>query len=228
MIETDYTTGFEAARKNMVEHQIRCCKVLDADILDMLETMPRDQFLPEDIRSLAYMEGHAPLPNEQEMLTPLQEATILQHLRLQGTESILLIGAGSGFLATLLAMNAASVTACELHSNLTSIAKKNINDHGVNNINVIQVNAMDPTAIHKALAQQVFDVLVIAAAVKTVPEHLRAYVHDHGQVISFVGTNPVITMQHEQRQGVANIVTPLLETSLLSIEGLPKVRKLDF
>jgi len=228
MIETDYTTGYEAARKNMVEHQIRCCKVLDADLLDMLETMPRDQFLPEDIRSLAYMEGHAPLPNEQEMLTPLQEATILQHLRLQGSESVLLIGAGSGFLATLLAMRAANVTACELHSNLTSIAKKNISDHGVNNVEVIQLNAMDPKATQKALAQQVFDVLVIAAAVEEVPAHLRSYVHDHGQVISFVGTNPVITMQHEQRQGVANIVTPLLEASLLPIEGIPKVRKLDF
>jgi|UPI0003746BDB protein-L-isoaspartate(D-aspartate) O-methyltransferase len=228
MIETDYTTGFEAARKNMVEHQIRCCKVLDADLLDMLETMPRDQFLPEDIRSLAYMEGHAPLPNEQEMLTPLQEATIMQHLRLQGTESVLLIGAGSGFLATLLAMRAAHVTACELHANLTSIAKKNIADHGAHNVTVMQLNAMDPQATQKALGQQSFDVLVIAAASHEVPAHLRAYVHDHGQIISFIGSNPVVTMQHEQRQGVANIVTPLLETSLLPIEGTPKVRKLDF
>jgi len=228
MIKTDYTAGFEAARKNMVEHQIRCCKVLDADLLDMLETMPREDFLPENIRSMAYMEGHVPLPCGQEMLTPLQEATFLQHLQLQGDESVLLIGAGSGFMTMLLALRAAHVTACELHSDLAEMAKKNLSNHGIINADVLQVNAMDPSAMDTMLKNKRFDVLVIAASLKEIPEHLAQRVVEGGQMMVFLGDNPVVTLQHRQLQGEACITTPLLETSLLSMEGMVKARVLDF
>ncbi|MDQ6976004.1 MAG: methyltransferase domain-containing protein [Mariprofundaceae bacterium] len=228
MIETDYTTGFEAARKNMVAHQIRCCKVLDADLLDMLETMPRDEFLPENIRSLAYMEGHAPLPCGQEMLTPLQEATFLQHLQLQGHESVLLIGAGTGFMTMLLALRSAHVTACEYHADLASMAKNNLSNHGITNADVLLVNAMDADAMQMMLKKKKFDVLVIAAALADIPLHLRSRVTENGQIMAFLGSNPVVTLQHKQIQGSACITTPLLETSLLSIEGIKKTRVLDF
>lgn len=228
MIETDYTTGFEAARKNMVEHQIRCCKVLDADLLDMLETMPRDQFLPEDIRSLAYMEGHVPLPCGQEMLTPLQEATFLQHLQLQGNETVLLIGAGSGFLTMLLALRSAHVTACELHPELAEMAKKNLSNHAIVNADVLQVNAMDESAMQRMLKGQKFDVVIIAAAVAETPTHLKSRVAEGGQMMLFLGNNPVVTLQHSHIHGATCIETSLLETSLLSMEGITKVRMLDF
>ncbi len=228
MIETDYTTGFEAARKNMVEHQIRCCKVLDADLLDMLETIPREEFLPQNIRSMAYMEGHVPLPCGQEMLTPLQEATFLQHLQLRGNESVLLIGAGSGFMTMLLALRAAHVTACELHADLAAMAKKNLTNHGIINADVLQVNAMDTSAMQAMLKNKQFDVLVIAASLKDIPSHLQQRVVEGGQIMAFLGDAPVVTLQHRHLQGSACITTPLLETSLLGMEGMVKARVLEF
>lgn len=228
MIESDYTAGFEAARKNMVEHQIRCCKILDTDLLDMLSTLPREQFLPEDIQSLAYMEGHVPLPCGQEMLSPLQEATIMQQLQLQGNESVLLIGAGTGFLAMLLALRSTHVTACELHQSLAEMAQANLSSHGISNADIHCVNAMDKAAMDHTLAEKTFDVIVIAAAIQEIPDHIHARLHDQSQLVSFVGSNPVVTLQHDKIQGPAYINTPLMDTLLLNIEGLPEVRKLDF
>ena len=64
-------TNFQSARHNMVEYQIRSCNVLDPKTLDLIESMPRANFLPEPVRSLAYMEGHFPLPFIHGMLSPL-------------------------------------------------------------------------------------------------------------------------------------------------------------
>ncbi|MDQ6996935.1 MAG: hypothetical protein Q9M82_05670, partial [Mariprofundus sp.] len=50
-------SNLQIARRNMVDHQIRCCKVLDVNILDLIESMPRENFVPEHVQSLAYMEG---------------------------------------------------------------------------------------------------------------------------------------------------------------------------
>jgi len=84
------------ARRNMVEYQIRCCKVLEPELLDMLDSMPREDYVPADVRSLAYMEGHVPIACNQEMFSPLQEASIMQKLNLQGHERVLEIGTGTG------------------------------------------------------------------------------------------------------------------------------------
>jgi len=83
---------FETARHNMVENQIRCCKILDPVLLDAFETMPREAFLPDDVKSLAYMEGRIPLPCGQEMLSPLQEGHIMQALDMQDNERVLCAG----------------------------------------------------------------------------------------------------------------------------------------
>jgi len=128
--------GFETARHNMVENQIRCCKILDPVLLDTFETMPREAFLPDDIKSLAYMEGRVPLPCGQEMLSPLQEGYIMQTLDLQGDERVLEIGAGTGFLTALLAMHAKEVVAFELHAPLAKLAGKNLDAHGITNATV--------------------------------------------------------------------------------------------
>ena len=109
------TIDFQTARRNMVDNQIRCCKVLDTEVLELLETMPREEFLPEGIRSLAYMEGHVPLGCGQEMLSPLQEASILQSLALKGHERVLEIGAGTAILAMMAARaGARDIVACEM------------------------------------------------------------------------------------------------------------------
>ncbi len=222
-------TNFQAARRNMVNHQIRCCKVLDANILDLIESMPREDFIPEHVRSLAYMEGHVPLPCHQEMLSPLQEASILQALMLDGTERVLEIGTGTGFLTTMLAMQADSVVSCEIHADLARQAEENIHNHGVSNATVIHINAMDAEAVAACAALQgPFDVIVIGAATMNVPAHIEALLRDGGQMMAFIGKNPAASLVHRVKIGQSWQQTGLFETLLQDIEGMPETREFVF
>ncbi len=217
---------FETARHNMVENQIRCCKILDPVLLDTFETMPREAFLPDGVRSLAYMEGRVPLPCGQEMLSPLQEGYIMQMLALQGYESVLEIGAGTGFFTALLAMHAKEVMAFELHAPLAELAKKNLDAHGITNASVTCANAMEENTLQDT---GVFDAIVLDAALETVPEHFAKHLKEGGQLVAFTGVNPVVKL-------VSMTCTPsggwqsdtLIETLLQSMEGLPEKREFVF
>ncbi len=222
-------TDFQTARRNMVDHQIRCCKVLDANILDLIESMPRENFVPEHVKSLAYMEGHVPLACNQEMLSPLQEASILQALMLDGSERVLEIGTGTGFLTAMLATQADSVTSCELHEQLASSAKTNIDNHGINNVQIIQINAMDADAVAASEALQgEFDAIVIGAALKQVPAHLESLLKDGGQMMAFIGANPALSLVHRVKIGSTWRDIALFETLLQDMEGIPEKREFVF
>ena len=222
-------TNFQTARRNMVNNQIRCCKVLDANILDLIESMPREAFVPEHVRSLAYMEGHVPLPCNQEMLSPLQEASMLQSLMLNGDERILEIGTGTGFLTTMLAMQADSVVSCEIHETLAKQAQENITNHGISNATVIHINAMDPDAVAACSdMQQPFDVIVLGAAIMEVPVHIEALLKDGGQMMAFIGANPAVSLVHRQKIGQTWQQTGLFETLLQDMEGIPETREFVF
>jgi len=221
--------ALDIARHNMVEYQIRCCKVLEPELLDMLDSMPREDYVPQDIRSLAYMEGHVPIACNQEMFSPLQEASIMQQLNLQGHERVLEIGTGTGYLTTLLAMHSAEVTSCELHAELTEIARKNLSDHGIENASVIRVNAMDADEMknHAYIASD-YDVIVIGASLNTIPEHLTELLAENAQMIAFIGKNPVVTLTHRQKTTTSNIETAMCETLLQNMEAIPQKREFIF
>ncbi|MDQ6959709.1 MAG: protein-L-isoaspartate O-methyltransferase [Mariprofundaceae bacterium] len=217
---------FETARHNMVENQIRCCKILDPVLLDTLETMPREAFLPDDIKSLAYMEGRIPLPCGQEMLSPLQEGYIMQTLDLRGDERVLEIGAGTGFLTALLAMHAKEVIAFELHAPLAELAKKNLDAHGITNVTVTCANGMEENTLQDAGK---FDAIVLDAALETVPEHLANSLREGGHLVAFTGVNPVVKLVSMKRTPSGGWQSDaLIETLLQNMEGLPEKREFVF
>jgi len=217
---------FEAARHNMVENQIRCCKILDPVLLDTFETMPREAFLPDDVKSLAYMEGRVPLPCGQEMLSPLQEGHIMQALDMQGNERVLEIGAGTGFLTALMAMYAKEVVSFELHDPLASLARENLDTHGVNNATITCANGMEPDTL-KDTGE--FDAIVLGAALETIPEHFAERLKQGGKLVAFTGANPVVKLVSMKRTPSGGWQsTELIETLLQSMEGLPEKREFIF
>ncbi|MDX8383937.1 MAG: methyltransferase domain-containing protein [Ghiorsea sp.] len=215
------------ARRNMVEYQIRCCKILEPELIDVLVTMPREQYIPKDVRSLAYMEGSVPLPCNQEMLTPLQEAQIMQALALKGDERVLEIGTGTGYLTALLALHADEVTSCEIHEQLANIAEANMRDNGVDNAKVVHVDAMNQAALSEAHIGKDFDVIVLGAALECIPAHIQSLLAEHGQIMAFVG-NDIVTLEHHQFHQGTNHTTGICETRLLSMEGVVKEREFVF
>ena len=221
------TVKLETARRNMVEYQIRCCKVLDSNLIDVLVNSPREQYVPEHVRSLAYMEGSVPLPCKQEMLTPLQEAQILQALSLKGNERVLEVGTGTGYLTSLLAMHADKVISLEIHQELADLAKANLSNNGVTNAEVVHLNAMDKDAVKASNIGKVFDVVVIGSAVEVIPNHIMELVGENGQLIAFVGTD-IVTLEHHQLVGGTIIKRGITETRLLPVDGVTKAREFVF
>jgi len=161
------------------------------------------------------------------MLTPLQEAQILQALALQGHERILEIGTGTGYLTALLALHADEVVSCEIHADLVSLATKNLSNNGIDNTTVVHVNAMDEQALSTANIGKDFDAIILGSALEKIPSFIQDLLAEQGQLIAFIGQE-IVTLEHRQISGSATIKTGITETRLLAMEGMPKVREFVF
>ena len=88
----------EQARFNMIEQQIRPAEVLDPMVLSTIAEVQREQFVPADYRDLAFSDTNIPVSDKEVMMSPIQEARLLQALNVQSDDNILEIGTGSGYL----------------------------------------------------------------------------------------------------------------------------------
>lgn len=120
--------NFERARFNMVEQQIRPWDVLDMDVLDLLMTVKREEFVPAAHKTLAFADVEIPLGCGQVMLKPVIEAKALQALQLKRSDSVLEIGTGSGYFAALLAARTDWVRSIEIEPELARFASENLAD----------------------------------------------------------------------------------------------------
>ncbi|MCB2000641.1 MAG: protein-L-isoaspartate O-methyltransferase, partial [Rhodoferax sp.] len=128
--------NLEQARFNMIEQQIRPWEVLDAHVLHLLSVVRREDFVPAAHKALAFADMEIPLPAGQCMLAPRVEARMLQDLGVQKHEKVLEIGAGSGYMAALLAHRSQRVITLEIHEELVALARSNLQLAGVHNAEV--------------------------------------------------------------------------------------------
>ena len=128
--------NIELARFNMIEQQIRPWEVLDQAVLSLLAVVKREDFVPAAYRALAFVDTEVPLPGGQSMLEPKVEARLLQELAVHKHERVLEVGAGSGYMAALLAHKAQHVTTLEINPELATLASTNLRRAGVMNASV--------------------------------------------------------------------------------------------
>lgn len=128
--------NFERARFNMVEQQVRTWEVLDERVLDVLEALPREAFVPQQYRSFAYADLQLPLAHGEVMMEPRLEARLLQALDPRPNESVLEIGTGSGYLTACLAQLAGQVTSLDIHADFRDLALGHLAAQGIRNIHL--------------------------------------------------------------------------------------------
>lgn len=177
--------NFAQARFNMIEQQIRPWNVLDTGVLELLSTVSREAFVPAAHKALAFADLEIPLPGGQCMLAPRLEARLLQDLALQAHESVLEIGAGSGFMAALLSHRAAQVLSVELLPELVEMARNNLQKAGIRNVTVRQDDGAKLSAAHGT-----FDAIVLSGSVTQVPHDLLQRLNVGGRLIAIVGDEP--------------------------------------
>jgi protein-L-isoaspartate(D-aspartate) O-methyltransferase len=190
--------NIEQARFNMIEQQIRPWNVLDQDVLDTLVVVKREQFVPESAKALAFVDTEIPLGGGEAMFTPKLEARLLQELQLKKHETVLEIGAGSGYMAALLAHKGRAVTTVEIRPELKALAESNLAKAGVSNVTVELGNGAQ--GWDKGAP---YDVIVISGALEVLPEAFLKQVKVGGRVAAIIGQAPVMS---------CNIITRVSDT----------------
>jgi protein-L-isoaspartate(D-aspartate) O-methyltransferase len=177
------------ARFNMIEQQIRPWEVLDPQVLELLSTVRREDFVPLAHKALAFVDMEIPLgaaPN-QVMLAPRVQARLLQDLAVQPSDKALDVGTGSGFMAALLAHQAASVLSLEIDSGLAAQAQANLQKAGVTNVTVRHADGSQGAA-----ADGPFDVILLNGSVAGVPASLLQQLSMGGRLAAIVGQEPMM------------------------------------
>lgn len=194
------------ARFNMIEQQIRPWEVLDPQVLALLSTVRREDFVPLAHQALAFVDMEIPLgaaPN-QVMLAPRIQARLLQDLAVQPGDKALDVGTGSGFMAALLAHQAASVLSLEIDAGLAAQAQANLNKAGVTNVTVRHADGSQGAA-----AEGPFDVVVLNGSVAEVPSVLLQQLAVGGRLAAIVGQEPMMR---------ATVITRNTETTWTTTE----------
>ena len=179
--------NIEQARFNMIEQQIRTWEELDDSFNSLLSVVKREEFVPAAYRSMAFVDTEVPLPNGQAMFAPRVEARLLQELAVQRHERVLEVGAGSGYMAALLAHKAQHVTTLEIDPELAAFASDNLKRAWVMNATVVRADASQAPPVDGP-----FDVIVLSGSVAEVPRALLAQLKPGGRLVAIVGQLPVM------------------------------------
>ena len=196
--------NIEQARFNMIEQQFRPGDVLDTDVLELLMVVKREDFVPAAYKSLAFVDSEIPLGSGESMFTPKLEARLLQEVKLKKHENVLEIGAGSGYMAALLAYKARHVTTVEIAPELKALAEQNLAANGVNNVTVELGNGAQGWAKGAP-----FDVIVISGSLPVLPDAFLQQVKVGGRIAAIIGAAPLMS---------AHIITRVSETAYETVK----------
>jgi protein-L-isoaspartate(D-aspartate) O-methyltransferase len=213
----------EVARTQMINQQVRAWDVLDPTVLAVLAQVPREQFVPPRFRNLAFADTAIPLHGGQAMLTPQVEGRLLQALTLRGTDRVLEVGTGSGFLTACLARLAQQVTSLEILSELAGAARRNL--RGVSTWNA-EVHTEDVFGYRPG---QPYDVIAVTGSVPKPDERFQHWLADGGRLFLVTGEEPLMQARLVTRQGPDQwTATTLFETSLPALLNAPLPSKFRF
>ncbi len=196
------TMNLEQARFNMIEQQIRPWDVLDAHVLHLLSVIRREDFVPGAHKALAFVDIKIPLPGGQCMLAPRVEARMLQDLEVQKHEKVLEIGAGSGYMAALLAHRAQRVITLEIDPELAALARSNLQLAGVHNADVRQHDGAQHMPVEAP-----FDVIVLSGSIAEIPQALLTHLKIGGRLGAIIGNEPMMRATFITRTNESDFLT---------------------
>jgi protein-L-isoaspartate(D-aspartate) O-methyltransferase len=180
--------NYSIARENMVTQQLRTWDVFDPRVLDLFAVLPREAFVPENFRHLAYTDTAIPLGSEHYLAPPREQARMLQALSPQPHERALEIGTGSGFITLMLARLAGTVVTVDIDPVMSQSAEKRLQAMHIKN------------AVFKTgdgaqgwIQDGQFDVICIHGSVKKLADTFKQTLNIHGRLYVVTGDNPAMS-----------------------------------
>jgi protein-L-isoaspartate(D-aspartate) O-methyltransferase len=193
-------SAFSTARQKMVDGQVRTSDVTDSRIIDAMLELPREAFVPEDKRALAYLDLDLDVSEggsaKRFLIKPVVTGKLLQAAEIKATDTVLVVGCATGYVAALAAKLAGQVTATEVDPALAAKAKEVLAQLGLGNVTV---RAADPAEGDPAGAP--YDVIFLNGATEIVPDGLYGQLKEGGRLVGvFAMTQPqratIVTRSH--------------------------------
>lgn len=211
------TMDYAKARETMVEQQVRPWDVLDVRVLDVLSRLPREAFVPDAHRALAYADIELPVGSGERMWKPVVEGRALQALGIEAGDEVLEIGTGSGFLTACMALLGREVVSLERHAGLAEAARARLQAQGIANARIEVADAFSWETERR------FDAICVGGAVSAVPARFLQWLRPGGRMFVVRGTPPVMEAVL-LRQDVNGLRTEsLFETDLAYLAGAAPV-----
>lgn len=187
MTEMDYNQ----ARFNMVEQQVRPWDVLDPRVLNVISNIPRELFVPEQFKQLAYADMRIPLGTYEghtsHLLNPVIEGRILQSLALSVDDTVLQIGTGTGYITACLASLARHVDSVDINPEMTELAEKNLARFEIANVTLSTGDGSE-----KWEQKQFYDCVSIMGSLPSVPDFYKKTLKEGGRMFVITGDAPVM------------------------------------
>ncbi len=208
-------SGFSTARQNMVDCQVRPSDVTDNRIIDAMLEVPREVFVPQNQRPLAYLDLDLDVGDARSkgfLIKAAVTARMLQAAEIKATDKVLVAGCATGYAAAVIAQFAGEVTATESDPALAAKAKATLSEIGLGRVTVATAAAADGYA-----ANAPYDVIVLNGATEIIPEGLYRQLGDGGRLVGvFAMTQPpratMVTHSHDDygSRALFDAVAPVL------------------
>ena len=207
--------------ERMVQEQLRARGLTDDRLLSAFRKVPRHRFVPRDYHTEAYADHPLPIGEQQTISQPYIVALMISHLRLQGHERVLELGAGSGYQLAILAELALEVYSIERIPELAERAERRLRECGYANVHLSAGNGTLGWPEHAP-----YDAIIVSAAAPEIPSALIRQLGDPGRLLIPLGSSKaqMLTLI-VQRQGQVSRheLTPCTFVPLIGAEGWPDV-----
>jgi protein-L-isoaspartate(D-aspartate) O-methyltransferase len=172
---------FAAARHNMVESQIRPNRVTDERLIAAMATVPREAFVPKELRGVAYVDEAIPIGEGRYLMEPMVIARLIQTASPADGDLALTIGCGTGYAAAVLSRVVGTVVALESNAALARQAARTLTDMGIDTVAVIEGPFADGCR-----DQAPFDIIFFDGAVAEIPDSVSSQLAEGGRLVAVV------------------------------------------
>ncbi len=174
-------TDFDMARRNMVDNQLRTNKITDARLIAAMLAVPREKFVPDYLRGVAYVDEDVAIGADRWLMEPMVLARMLQAAEIGPNDVVLDIGAGTGYGAAVCSRLGATVVALESDPDMLAQSQRILSEFGADNVVAVE------GALKQGYPQQApYDVIVISGAVEEIPEGILRQLSPNGRLVAVV------------------------------------------
>ena len=212
-------TDFALARRNMIDGQLRPNRVTNSALLAAIADLPRERFLPDSLKSVAYADDDVPLGGGRFLMEPMVLARLIQSLQPLPGDKALVVASGRGYGAALLARLVKTVVAVESDAVLAGSASRTMKE-----LNIGNVEQVAGSLAAGAPAGAPYDVILVEGAVREVPPAILAQLADGGRLATVIAGAPGVAHLVVKEGGIAS-GRPIFDAGTPALPGfLPPQR----